>query len=94
MRYDLKSLQEKIGVTTIMVTHDQEEALTMADRIVVMNHAQIEQIGTPKEIYGQPRTPFVADFIGAVNFLNADKLYGGKYAGRQLAIRPRACKTD
>jgi len=56
-------------VTTIMVTHDQEEALTMADRIVVMNLGAIEQVGTPLEIYREPASPFVADFIGVMNFL-------------------------
>ncbi|MBM3565548.1 MAG: putative 2-aminoethylphosphonate ABC transporter ATP-binding protein, partial [Alphaproteobacteria bacterium] len=70
LRHEIKALQEKLGVTTIMVTHDQEEALTMADRIVVMNQGVIEQVGTPQEIYLQPRTPFVADFVGSMNFLD------------------------
>ncbi len=70
LRHEIKELQRRIGVTTILVTHDQEEALTMADRIVVMNHGVIEQIGTPEEIYGQPASAFVADFIGAMNFLD------------------------
>ena len=56
-------------MTTIMVTHDQEEALTMADRIVVMNHGVIEQVGTPLEVYREPATAFVADFIGSMNFM-------------------------
>ena len=59
----------RLGVTTIMVTHDQEEALSMADRIVVMNQGAIEQVGTPLEIYREPATPFVADFVGKMNFL-------------------------
>ena len=63
----MKELQRKLGVTTIMVTHDQEEALSMADRIVVMNHGVIEQIGTPAEIYRHPASLFVADFIGETN---------------------------
>ncbi|MCV2868175.1 putative 2-aminoethylphosphonate ABC transporter ATP-binding protein [Defluviimonas sp. WL0002] len=67
LRHEIKELQRKLGVTTIMVTHDQEEALSMADRIVVMNHGVIEQIGTPTEIYRQPATLFVADFIGETN---------------------------
>ena len=67
LRQEMKRLQRRLGVTTIMVTHDQEEALTMADRIVVMNHGVIEQVGTPTEIYRQPDTLFVADFIGAMN---------------------------
>ncbi|MGP7734377.1 putative 2-aminoethylphosphonate ABC transporter ATP-binding protein [Oceanimonas smirnovii] len=68
LRAEIKRLQRELKVTTIMVTHDQEEALAMADRIVVMNHGDIEQIGTPEEIYYQPATPFVARFIGAMNF--------------------------
>ncbi|OZG70952.1 phosphonate ABC transporter ATP-binding protein [Hahella sp. CCB-MM4] len=70
LRHEIKQLQEKLGVTTIMVTHDQEEALTMADRIVVMNHGHIEQIGTPEEIYCSPQSAFVADFVGEMNFLD------------------------
>jgi iron(III) transport system ATP-binding protein len=71
LRHEVKSLQQRLGITTIMVTHDQEEALTMADRIVVMNHGVIEQIGTPIEIYRSPATAFVADFIGTMNFVPA-----------------------
>ena len=70
LRQEIKQLQEKLGVTTIMVTHDQEEALTMADRIVVMNHGIIEQIGTPEEIYRRPKSAFVADFVGEMNFIS------------------------
>ncbi|MCV5224949.1 ABC transporter ATP-binding protein, partial [Escherichia coli] len=62
-------LQRKLGITTIMVTHDQDEALSMADRIVVMNHGVIEQVGTPQEIYQQPATRFVAEFVGSMNFI-------------------------
>ncbi len=69
LRHEVKDLQRRLGITTIMVTHDQEEALTMADRIVVMNHGVIEQIGTPLEIYREPATSFVADFIGTMNFV-------------------------
>jgi len=69
LRHEIKELQSKIGITTIMVTHDQEEALTMADRIVVMNNGVIEQVGTPYEIYSEPASPFVADFIGTTNFI-------------------------
>jgi iron(III) transport system ATP-binding protein len=67
LRHEMKTLQRRLGVTTVMVTHDQEEALTMADRIVVMNQGVIEQVGTPTEIYREPDTLFVADFIGEMN---------------------------
>lgn len=77
LRHEIKALQRRLGVTTIMVTHDQEEALTMADRIVVMNNGVIEQIGTPGEVYGQPETLFVADFIGTMNFVPGE-VRGGR----------------
>ena len=70
LRHEIRALQERLGVTTVMVTHDQEEALTMADRIVVMNDGFIEQIGTPMQIYREPATSFVADFIGTMNFVS------------------------
>jgi iron(III) transport system ATP-binding protein len=69
LRQEMKDLQTKLGVTTIMVTHDQEEALTMGDRILVMSHGIIEQVGTPNEIYHHPSSVFVADFIGTMNFM-------------------------
>ncbi|RKF16788.1 putative 2-aminoethylphosphonate ABC transporter ATP-binding protein [Roseovarius spongiae] len=71
LRHEIKELQRKLGVTTVMVTHDQEEALTMADRIVVMNHGVIEQVGTPTDVYRRPQTLFVADFIGEMNQIPA-----------------------
>lgn len=80
LRHEIKELQRKLGVTTIMVTHDQEEALSMADRIVVMNHGVIEQVGTPTEVYRHPKTLFVADFIGETNKLPARITAGGKVA--------------
>jgi iron(III) transport system ATP-binding protein len=78
LRDEIKGLQRRLGVTTIMVTHDQEEALAMADRIVVMNHGVVEQIGTPTEIYRRPASAFVADFIGAMNFLSAHGVAPGR----------------
>src|SRR5262245_53915143 len=72
LRDEIKALQRRLGVTTIMVTHDQEEALAMADRIVVMNHGVIEQIGTPAEIYRNPASAFVADFVGTMTFLDGE----------------------
>ena len=67
MQIELKKLQKKLGITFIYVTHDQDEALTMSDRIVIINKGKIEQLGTPKEIYHNPKTAFVADFIGESN---------------------------
>ena len=67
LRNELKSLQKKFGITTIYVTHDQEEALTLSDRIAVFNNGIVEQVGTPEEIYHQSKTPFVCNFIGDIN---------------------------
>jgi iron(III) transport system ATP-binding protein len=69
LRTEIRELQRRLGVTTIMVTHDQEEALTMADQILVMNDGVLAQYGTPSEIYDQPASPFVASFIGSMNFI-------------------------
>nr|WP_231572057.1 ATP-binding cassette domain-containing protein [Pontibacillus halophilus] len=69
LRNEMKRIQQKLGITTIMVTHDQEEALSLADRIVVMNHGTIEQVGEPEAVYEQPTSSFVADFIGTANFV-------------------------
>ena len=71
LRGEIRSLQKALGVTTIMVTHDQEEALSIADRIVVMNEGVIEQVGTPLEVYSEPSAVFVADFVGKANRLHA-----------------------
>ena len=80
MQFELKELQKRLGVTLVFVTHDQEEALAMSDRIAVMNHGRVEQVGAPTEIYEQPRTRFVADFIGEINILEEP--------GRARALRP------
>jgi len=81
LRQEIRTLQQKLGVTTIMVTHDQEEALSVADRIVVMNHGVIEQVGTPMEIYREPASPFVADFVGKVNIVAARVVAGALLFG-------------
>ncbi|WP_028552308.1 putative 2-aminoethylphosphonate ABC transporter ATP-binding protein [Paenibacillus sp. UNC451MF] len=88
LRTEIRDLQEKLGITTIMVTHDQEEALSMADRIVVMKNAEVMQIGSPQEVYDRPNSPFVADFIGAINFI--EDAPGSHQLGIQqpLAVRP------
>ena len=91
LRHEIKGLQRRLQVTTIMVTHDQEEALTMADRIVVMNHGVIEQVGTPLEVYRDPQTAFVADFVGSMNFLPGRLIAPGRVRISELELR---CATD
>jgi putative spermidine/putrescine transport system ATP-binding protein len=88
MQMELKGLQRQVGITFIYVTHDQEEALTMSDRIAVFNHGRIEQIGRPGEIYERPATAFVAGFVGVSNLIDgvvATRLFGRPEA---VAIRP------
>jgi mannopine transport system ATP-binding protein len=70
MQIEIKRLQRRLGITVIYVTHDQEEALTMSDRVAVMNQGRVEQIGTPAMLYARPANPFVADFVGKMNFLD------------------------
>ena len=91
LRDEIKELQRNLGVTTIMVTHDQEEALSMADRIVVMNNGWIEQVGPPLEIYRNPATAFVADFVGTMNFFPATVTGPGKVRLGEVEV---ACATD
>ncbi|ERE05805.1 putative 2-aminoethylphosphonate ABC transporter ATP-binding protein [Pseudogulbenkiania ferrooxidans] len=81
LRDELKGLQRRLGVTTLMVTHDQEEALSIADRVVVMNAGRIEQTGTPAEIYRSPASRFVAEFVGDANWLPAER-----QGGREAAV--------
>ena len=70
MQYELKRIQQEVGITFIFVTHDQEEALTMSDKIVVMKNGEIQQIGSPQDIYNEPANRFVANFIGESNILS------------------------
>jgi spermidine/putrescine transport system ATP-binding protein len=70
MQVELKNIQQSLGITFVFVTHDQEEALAMSDTVVVMNNGEIQQIGTPQDIYNEPQNAFVADFIGESNILD------------------------
>lgn len=72
MRAEIRKIQQKIGITTVYVTHDQAEAMSMSDRVIVMNKGNIEQIGTPSDIYNKPSSQFVADFIGLANIFDAE----------------------
>ncbi|MEM9317951.1 MAG: ABC transporter ATP-binding protein [Pseudomonadota bacterium] len=110
MQVELRMLQQRLGITTIVVTHDQREAMTMADRIVVMSNGRVEQLGSPQDIYHRPANAFVADFIGKANFFDGKTEAGGVRIGSELlqletpfiagstvklAIRPeRACLDD
>jgi spermidine/putrescine ABC transporter ATP-binding subunit len=90
MQFELRQLQRRLGITTILVTHDQEEALTMSDRVVVMNAGHILQIGAPEEIYERPRTRFVAEFLGTANILDAAVEAGDARNGRIALLREGA----
>ena len=78
LREEIRSVQRKLGITTVFVTHDQEEALSMSDRVVVMNEGRIEQLGTPIDIYNQPRTRFVASFVGTLTIVAAEVVDASK----------------
>jgi putative spermidine/putrescine transport system ATP-binding protein len=80
MQIELKGIQQEVGITFVYVTHDQEEALTMSDRIAVFSHGRIDQVGTPVEVYEHPATEFVAGFVGVSNVLERD--------GRRFTVRP------
>jgi iron(III) transport system ATP-binding protein len=86
LRLEIRELQRRLGITTIMVTHDQEEALTMADRIVVMRAGVIEHVGTPLELYRKPANRFVAEFIGRMNILPVDRGEGIRVAGQSVNV--------
>ena len=89
LRGEIRDLQQRLGITTIMVTHDQDEAMEMADRIVVMNRGRIEQIGTAEQLYWEPETRFVGEFIGRLNILDDPALRQGLSAEAPvLGIRP------
>lgn len=82
MRQELKAIERRVGITFLLVTHDQEEALSLSDQVAVMNNGRIEQIGTPEDVYLQPRTRFVASFLGEINWING------------AGVRPEATRVD
>src|SRR5438045_8068530 len=87
MRVELRALQRRLGVTSLYVTHDQEEALAISDRVIVMHIGGIEQIGTPEDIYHRPKTRFVADFVGSANLIEGRVVERGRPANGAGAIR-------
>ncbi len=84
VRHDIRQLQRKLGITTVLVTHDQDEALSLSDRIIVVSGGKVEQIDTPEIAYNQPRSRFVADFLGVANFLEGEMQAGGGESGIRL----------
>ncbi len=93
LRVEIRSIQRQLGITTVYVTHDQEEALSLSDRVVVMSEGHVEQIGTPFEVYNFPKTPFVASFVGTLNVLPASVVDAGRgevmIAGQTVRIARR-----
>jgi spermidine/putrescine transport system ATP-binding protein len=94
LRFELKALQEEVGITFVFVTHDQEEALSMSDRIAVMNAGRIEQIGKPADVYEQPATVFVADFLGVSNLMDAEGLGVGAIRIGDFTLRAGCGSLD
>jgi putative spermidine/putrescine transport system ATP-binding protein len=86
MQVFLKALQRDLGITFVYVTHDQEEALTMSDRLAVFDQGRIEQVGTPKDVYERPRTEFVAGFVGVSNIVEE--------GGRRFTVRPEKIRLS
>ncbi|OIJ64460.1 ABC transporter ATP-binding protein [Streptomyces mangrovisoli] len=93
MQVELKALQREVGITFVFVTHDQEEALTMSDRIAVFHQGRIEQVGTPAEIYERPATPFVASFVGTSNLLAGEAAHRVVGAPGTYSIRPEKIRV-
>jgi len=88
MQIELKAIQQQVGITFVFVTHDQEEALTMSDRLAVFNHGRIEQVGTPAEIYESPATAFVAGFVGISNIISAEVARAITGRAETFTVRP------
>ena len=94
MQVELKSIQQRVGITFIFVTHDQEEALTMSDRIAVFNEGKIIQVGTPSEIYEKPASPFVAGFVGTSNLVSGEAAKRITGSEQMFSIRPEKIQLD
>jgi putative spermidine/putrescine transport system ATP-binding protein len=92
MQDELKALQQRLGITFVFVTHDQGEALSMADQVAVFSEGKIAQIGTPAEIYETPRTRFVADFVGSSNVLTAEMALRFGAPARPASLRPESIR--
>ena len=92
LKVELKALQERVGITFLYVTHDQEEALTMSDRLAVMNSGQIVQLGTPRDIYEEPADTYVADFLGVSNLMEVDVVERGP--GRHCCVKVGESSLD
>jgi spermidine/putrescine transport system ATP-binding protein len=94
LKVELKALQERVGITFLYVTHDQEEALTMSDRLAVMNAGQIVQIGTPRQVYEEPADIYVADFLGAANLMEISVESAGILRLGDFALASERCEAD
>src|SRR5512146_2792569 len=91
LKVELKALQERVGITFLYVTHDQEEALTMSDRLAVMNAGKIVQIGTPRQVYEEPADSYVADFLGAANLIEVEVISAGALRLGDFALASARC---
>jgi putative spermidine/putrescine transport system ATP-binding protein len=94
MQVELKKIQRDAGITFVFVTHDQEEAMRMSDRIVVFNSGRIEQVGTPEQVYEEPRTNFVAGFLGTANIFSVDVARKFLGAATTVSIRPERIRLQ
>src|ERR1700729_878372 len=92
LKVELKALQERVGITFLYVTHDQEEALTMSDRLAVMNAGRVGQIGTPREVYEDPADTYVADFLGAANLMEVEVVSVGALRVGNFALASNRCE--
>ena len=90
MRHEIRSIQRQLGVTAILVTHDREEAMVMADQVVILDQGRIAQIGSPEEVYQRPRTPYVASFMGAENIVDCDAAADGEHLMLRIPRVPQA----